>query len=63
VDEDIDYEIGEDGQSEHEFIEFVTKLSERSRARQLREQIERREESKRIRDFLGIDGFELKASY
>ncbi len=63
MDKEIDYEFWEDGKCEHEFIEIVTMLSERNRARQVREWIESEEVSRRIRDFLGIDGFELMPGY
>ena len=63
MDEDLDCESADMVEAEHEFVEFVTKLSEKSRTRQLKEQIERREESRRIRDLLGIEAFELGQNY
>lgn len=53
-DENIDYDKSGD-----EFITFVSKLADGNRKRQLRREIERREESSRIRDSLGLDNFEL----
>ena len=52
--ESIDYD-----ESEDKFITFVSKLADGNRRLQLRREIERREESKRIRDSLGLDNFEL----
>ena len=49
TDENIDYD-----ESEDEFITFVSKLPDGNRKLQLRREIERREESKRIRDSLGV---------
>lgn len=63
MDEDLDTELEGMGQVGNEFVDFVTKLSERNRTRQLKEQIERREESRRICDLLGIEGFELGHNY
>ena len=63
MDEDLDYESEDMRPAGNEFVEFVTKLSERNRTRQLKEQIERREESRRICDLLGIEGFELGHNY
>ena len=54
TDENIDYD-----ESEDEFITFVSKLPDGNRKLQLRREIERREESNRIRDSLGLDNFEL----
>ena len=62
-DDDFDYELEGGDESEDEFVEFVTKLSEQNRARQIRENIERRLESRRMGDLLGIEGFELSPNY
>ncbi len=66
MDEDDNYDDGEfdsESSGEGEFLEFVSRLSERNRSRMIREQIERREESRRLGDVLGLDGFELSNSY
>jgi hypothetical protein len=57
--DDIDF----DNEAEDEFLEFMSRLSERNRSRMIREQIERREESRRLGDVLGLEGFELSNSY
>lgn len=62
-DQELDYDENEGEESAHDFIEFVTKLSERNRSRQIRESIERLEESRRMREQLGLDGFELGTNY
>ena len=65
MDDELDYdevEIGDDS-AEDEFMEFVSRLSERNRTRQIRESIERIEESRKIRDQLGLDGFDLGVNY
>ena len=62
-DQELDYDRNDDDESEHDFIEFVTKLSERNRSRQIRESIERLEESRRMREQLGLDEFELGINY
>lgn len=62
-DDDTFDDIEFDGEGEDEFLEFVTRLSERNRSRMIREQIERREESRRLGDVLGLDGFQLSNSY
>ncbi|MFT6050832.1 MAG: hypothetical protein ACI9B9_000470 [Halioglobus sp.] len=54
TDESIDYD-----ESEDKLFTFVNKLAEGNRKLQLRREIERREESNRIRDSLGLDNFEL----
>ncbi len=59
--DDVDFD-GDTG-SEDEFLEFVSRLSEKNRSRMVREQIERREESRRLSDMLGLDGFQLSNSY
>ena len=63
MDDDFDYELEDGDESDNEFVEFVTKLSEQNRARQIRENIERRLESRRMGDMLGIEGFELSPNY
>lgn len=66
-DDDTFDEIEFDGETEEgaddEFLEFVSRLSERNRSRMIREQIERREESRRLGDALGLDGFQLSSNY
>ncbi len=62
-DDSFDNEFDDDNSGEDEFLEFVTRLSGRNRSRMIREQIERREESRRLGDVLGLDGFELSNSY
>lgn len=59
--DDIDFDA--EGGASDEFLEFVNRLSERNRTRLIREQIERREESRRLGDVLGLDGFQLSNSY
>lgn len=65
MDDDTFDDIEFDGEEavEDEFLEFVNRLSERNRNRMIREQIERREESRRLGDVLGLDGFQLSNSY
>ena len=46
-----------------EFLSFVSKLADRNRQLQIRREIERREESIRLSDSLGLDSFELEESY
>ena len=48
---------------ENEFLEFVSRLSANNSHRRIREQIERLEESRRLSDALGLDGFELGQNY
>jgi len=62
-DQELDYDRNDGDESEDDFIEFVTKLSERNRSRQIRESIERLEESRRMREQLGLDEFELGINY
>ena len=62
-DQELDYDRNDGDESEDDFIEFVTKLSERNRSRQIRESIERLEESRRMREQLGLDEFELGTNY
>jgi hypothetical protein len=59
--DDIDFD--NEAEAEDEFLEFISRLSERNRSRMIREQIERREESRRLGDVLGLEGFELSNSY
>lgn len=59
--DDVDFD--DDAGAEDEFLEFVSRLSEKNRSRMVREQIERREESRRLGDMLGLDGFQLSNSY
>ena len=61
--QELDYDRNDDDESEDDFIEFVTKLSERNRSRQIRESIERLEESRRVREQLGLEEFELGTNY
>ena len=62
-DQELDYDRNDGDESEDDFIEFVTKLSERNCSRQIRERIERLEESRRMREQLGLDEFELGINY
>lgn len=56
VDENYDADSGE-------FVEFVARLAQRNRYKEVRDCIERREESRRLRENLGLDLFELPTDY
>ena len=56
--ENVDDDFAEE--DETEFLFLVNKLANGNRQLQLRREIERREESNRIRDSLGLDDFELE---
>lgn len=63
MDDDLDYTEDDEVDEEHEFVGFVTRMLENNRGRQVRETIERIEESRKLRDLLGLDGFELGPNY
>lgn len=64
MDEEDDFEEIEIGdEDEDEFLEFMSRLTVHNRARLVRKQIERREESRRLGDLLGLDDFELGVNY
>ncbi len=61
--DDLDFDDDNDTGDEEEFVGFVNKLTESNRKLQIRREIERREESRRMSDALGLDNFELHESY
>lgn len=64
-DEDDFDEIELEGESdaEDEFLAFMSRLSGHNRNRMIRTLIETREESRRLGEMLGLDGFELGPNY
>lgn len=46
-----------------EFLEFVSRLSERNRHKEVRDYIERREVSRKLRDDLGLELADLPSDY
>lgn len=48
---------------DNDFLSFIDKLADGNRKLRVRREIERREESNRIKDALGLDSFVLEESY
>ena len=61
LDDDLnDTDYTDDGD---EFVDFVSRLAERNRYKEIRDYIERREVSRRLRDDLGLDLSDLPSDY
>ena len=61
LDDDLDdADYMDDGD---EFVEFVSRLAERNRHKEVRDYIERREASRRLRDDLGLELSDLPSDY
>lgn len=48
---------------DNDFLSFIDQLADGNRKLRVRREIERREESNRIKDALGLDSFVLEESY
>jgi hypothetical protein len=59
----LDADDYKEDEQDEKFIVFVDKLSEKNRKLHVRREIERREETLRLRDTLGIESFYLEAGY
>lgn len=61
----IDDELDQDDYdaAADEFVEFVSRRTERNRFKELRDYIERREVSRRLREDLGLDLIDLPTDY
>jgi hypothetical protein len=53
----------DDDNDDNDFLSFIDKLADGNRKLRVRREIERREESNRIKDALGLDSFVLEESY
>ncbi len=63
MDDSLDEDEFTADEDEDEFVEFVSRRTGRNRNKELRDYIERREVSRRLREDLGLDLFELPTDY